>query len=117
MEQDLIPPEPAVASPASSLVDGRGWVMAVVAMVVIGVWTLRPAPAPSEPGRISAATSEPWMADALPGVGVKTRDEQWRRIRAGAIEALPERARAIAREVFTWPDPHPTTGSSRPSRP
>jgi hypothetical protein len=88
--------------------------MALVAMVSIGLWTLRAPPSPSEPGRIPNAASEPWMADALPGVGIKTRDEQWRKIRAGALNALPERARDLAREVFIWSDRHPTTGSPRP---
>lgn len=91
--------------------------MTLVAMVVIGLWTFRAPPSPSEPRRIPIDLSEVWMADALPGVGSKTRDDQWRKIRTGTIDALPERARAIAREVFIWPDRHPPTGSSRPPGP
>ena len=113
MEQGLIPPDPMTAPPAGSLaIDGRGWVTALVAMVLIGLWTFRAPPGPSEPRRIPTAMSEPWMADALPGVGIKTRDEQWRKVRAGTIDALPERARGMARVVFTWPDQHPPRSSS-----
>src|SRR5687768_6081546 len=112
MEQGLIPPDPVVAPPAGPLgVDGRGWVKVLAAMVLIGLWGLRSPPSPGEPRRISNALSEPWMADALPGIGIKTRDGHRRNIRSGAIEALPERARVVARQVFTWPDPAPPSGN------
>jgi hypothetical protein len=42
------------------------------------------------------------MADALPGVGVKTRDVQWQRIKSGDLQALPERARVVAEQIFIW---------------
>lgn len=120
MERDLLPPEPAVVSPSGSEeVDGRGWSIVIMAMVLIGALSLRPTPQPGEPVRILHVDSQTWMADALPGIGVKTRDQQWRKIRAGEFAALPERARTIARQIFIWPDeprpsPH-TSGSGLPA--
>ena len=118
MEQGLLPPEIATADPAGPHeVDHRGWLMVLMAMVVIGLWSLRSPPAPSDPVRVSAARSEAWMADALPGVGVKTRDQQWQRIKAGDLQALPERTRAVASQVFIWPKAHQTIGSEPRPRP
>lgn len=116
MEQGLLPPEPAFAVVvAPEEVDGRGWLMVMVAMVVIGLGSLRPSPVPAEPSRIPCAVSETWMADALPGIGVKTRELQLQKIRAGDIDALPERARAIARQVFITPEaPRTTPDELRP---
>lgn len=111
-EQDLLPPEPVMVAAESQQVDGRGWLMVMIAMVVIGLWSLKPAPAPSEPHPIPYARSEAWMADALPGVGIKTRDQQWQRIRAGQLDTLPASARAIARQVFTWDESHQTSGGA-----
>ncbi len=110
MEQGLLPPEPAVVvATKPDEIDGRGWLMVMVAMVVIGLISLRTSPEPTEPLRIPCAASEAWMADALPGIGIKTRDLQWQKIRSGEIGALPERARAIARHVFIWPAAPDTT--------
>lgn len=116
MEQGLLPPELAVTIPAGPHeVDQRGWLMVTVAMVVIGLWSLRSPPAPSDPVRVPAARSEAWMADALPGVGVKTRDQQWQRITSGDLQALPERARAVASQIFTWTkSPLPIGSEPRP---
>ena len=101
----MLPPELAVTVPSGPHeIDHRGWLMVLMAMVLIGLWSLRSPPAPSDPLRVHAAHSEAWMADALPGVGVKTRDQQWQRIKAGDSHALPERARAVASQVFIWPE-------------
>jgi hypothetical protein len=104
MESGLLPSAPAAMADVSSEIDGRGWVMVVIAMVLIGFWSLRASPQPTEPRRISHAESQMWMADALPGVGVKTREQHWQKIRAGDLVGLPERARGIARQVFIWPE-------------
>ncbi len=115
-EQDLVICEPAVVVTSGTLeVDGRGWLMALIAMVMIGLWSLRPSPAPIQPQQIPHQQSVVWMADALPGVGVKTRDLQWQRIQAGEIDSLPQRSRGIAREVFTWTVSSSTTGSGSQS--
>lgn len=112
-----MPPEPAVViATTPEEIDGRGWLMVMVAMVVIGLAGLRPSPTPIEPRRVACTASEAWMADALPGVGTKTRDLQWQRIRSGEIAALPERARTIARHVFIWPaEPHSPTPTTTPT--
>ena len=118
MEQGLLPPELAVTVPTGPHeIDHRGWLMVLVAMALIGLWSLRSPPAPSDPLRVPTAHSEAWMADALPGVGVKTRDQQWQRIKAGDPHALPERARAVASQVFIWPKAHQTIGSEPHPRP
>lgn len=115
MEQGLVPLEPIVVKPdGAQEIDGRGWLMVLVAMVLIGLWALRPSPAPDKPQPVLVAQSEPWMADALPGIGAKTRAANWQRIRSGMFEALPERARETAREVFIWPPTPPPTGSQLP---
>jgi hypothetical protein len=119
MEGGLLPPEPvASASSASSEIDARGWLVVIVAMVAIGWWSHRPVPAPVEPIRIPTTASELWMADALPGIGAKTREAHWRHLRAGAISELPERARAIARQIFDWPvvNADQSSGSARHQR-
>jgi hypothetical protein len=119
MESGLLPPDPTVLPPRSgSEIDNRGWLMVIVAMVVIGWWSHRPVPAPAEPIRIPTAMSESWMADALPGIGAKTREAHWRHLRAGAISQLPERARAIARQILVWPvvNAAQPSGNARPER-
>lgn len=112
-----MPPEPAVVvATMPKEIDGRGWLMVMVAMLVIGLAGLRPSPTPVEPRRVACTASEGWMADALPGVGVKTRDLQWQKIRSGEIAALPERARTIARQVFIWPAaPYSPTHTATPT--
>jgi len=118
MEHDLLPPEPAVSVVvAPTEIDGHGWLSVMVAMAVIGLISLRLPPAPADPIRIPCTASEIWMADALPGVGIKTRDLQWQKIRSGEIDALPERARIIARQIFTWPEAPRSTDSELPPRP
>lgn len=116
VEQDLVACEPAVVVESRALeVDGRGWLVALIAMVLIGLWSFRPSPAPTQPRQIPHQQSAAWMADALPGVGVKTRDLQLQRIQAGEIDHLPERARGLAREIFSWTASPSTTGSGSQS--
>jgi hypothetical protein len=108
-----LPSVPDVERPITIGIDSRGWVMVLVAMVIIGVFTLRPAPSPLFPGRIQTNAAEAWMADALPGIGPKTRESMVHKIRLGAFDVLPARAQVIARQVFMLPaaDQLPT-GSS-----
>lgn len=104
-ETDLLPAEPApdVAGPCET--DPRGWPMALVAMALIGVAALRPAPAPEVPERVVGSRCESWMVDALPGIGPRTRERHRQHVRDGAPDALPVRARTIARQVFILPEP------------
>ena len=87
---------------ASAGIDQRGGVTVIVALVALGLWSLRPPPTPSEPVRVAPAASEAWMADALPGVGVKTRVLTWRHLQQGQLNGVPERARKTATQVFVW---------------
>jgi hypothetical protein len=105
MEQGLLPPEGAAVStvPAGRHeIDHRGWLMVIGMMVLIGLWSQRSRPLPSDPVRVPVVHCEAWMADALPGVGVKTRDVQWQRIKSGDLQALPKRARVVAEQIFMW---------------
>lgn len=108
METSITPSEFAVLQPVvTQHVDGRGGLAVIVAMALIGLISLRPAPAPTEPSRVALGAlgdSEAWMADALPGIGAKTRKAMFHQLRAGHLEALPERARQMARQVFTIPE-------------
>lgn len=50
------------------------------------------------PPRIRDA--EPWMLEALPGIGVKTRDELLREFRERGHAVLPPSARALGRRCL-----------------
>ena len=105
METSDFPSELAGLEPVvAEHVDGRGGFAVIVAMALIGMISLRAAPAPTEPSRVALADSEAWMADALPGIGAKTRVAMFHQLRAGHLEALPERARHMARQVFLIPE-------------
>lgn len=94
---------PNAERPAANGIDSRGWVMVLVVMAIIGVFTLRSAPSPLVPNRIPVNTADAWMADALPGIGPKTRESMLQRIRLGSFDSLPARAQVIARQVFLQP--------------
>jgi hypothetical protein len=67
----------------------------------LGLWaSLRPAARGVEPEPIPRSAARPWMADCLPGVGIKTRDRVADALRAGRWEGVPARARAVARRWF-----------------
>ena len=105
IEADLLPTDPAThPSEPSRAIDARGWCAAIVLLALAGVWSLRTPPVPGIPQRIEVTQAEPWMVDTLPGIGARTRERYWRVVRTGVATALPERARAIARQVFTWPE-------------
>ncbi len=105
METSDIPNELAVLQPVvAEHVDGRGGFAVIVAIALIGLISLRAAPTPTEPSRVALADSEAWMADALPGIGAKTRVAMFHQLRTGHLEALPERARQMARQVFIIPE-------------
>lgn len=110
METSITPSEFAVLQPVvTQHVDGRGGLAVIVAMALIGLISLRAAPAPTEPSRVALSAigdNEAWMADALPGIGAKTREAMFHHLRAGHLEALPERARQMARQVFIIPENH-----------
>lgn len=97
------------ATPAAQRIDERGWPAAMVLMLVVALLAWRPSPAPDVPARIAIDQGEAWMAEALPGIGPRTRDLRWQQIRAGDLRALPHRAGVLAAEVFTWPGPPATT--------
>jgi hypothetical protein len=115
LEPHLLPSEHPPAHEETGEIDPRGWLMATVAMVLIGLWSMRPAPAPVVPERVDCALSEPWMVDALPGIGPRTRDRYWQIVRAGSLAGLPERSRTMARQAFRWPGEAQPSNTEHPS--
>ena len=77
---------------------------ALAACLVLGALAasaaVRPVRSVAPPAPLAAACVEPWMADCLPGVGIKTRDRAAVALRAGHLAALPPRAQAMARDWF-----------------
>jgi hypothetical protein len=66
----------------------RDAIAAGVLLLALGVWaSLRPPTDRMAPSAVPAATCSTWMADAVPGVGPKTREAVAARIRAGQVPA------------------------------
>jgi hypothetical protein len=75
-------------------------VLLTLALVVGGLAHLR-TPPPAAPLRIPRHAVEPWMADALPGIGPARREAAVEAIRTGHDERLPASARPLAATVFS----------------
>ena len=74
------------------------------ALPLLGAWAgSRPQPGSGVPARIPLPEAQPWMADCLPGVGVKTRERVAAALRAGRWDAVPARSRGSARAWFSAP--------------
>jgi hypothetical protein len=72
--------------------------------------------AEGQPVPISAA--EPWMLEALPGIGPKTAAAMCASLRAGDLAALPEAAQPLARQLFSgWPADARPPASDAPGGP
>ncbi len=79
----------------------------VLVMLVIAGLAWRPAPGANIPPRLALSDAAPWMADALPGVGPKSRDQVATQLRQGNIKAIPSRARATIDSLFSpLPEEH-----------
>jgi hypothetical protein len=74
------------------------------AMVLCGGLAWRPAPGDLIPTRMPLSETQPWMADALVGVGAKSRDQVAQQLRAQHLSSLPARARAMVPVLFIVPD-------------
>ncbi len=77
-------------------------IILVLALALTGRLTQRPRP--SEPARRDPATATTWMADCLPGVGLKRRDAAALALREGRIDQLPAQARPAVSRLFVSPD-------------
>jgi hypothetical protein len=77
-------------------------VVAASLLALLALAFVRQPAAPEPPPRIPASACEAWMADALPGVGAKSREHIAAAIRSGELASLPPRARALARELFDF---------------
>lgn len=58
---------------------------AVLLLLLGGLTLLRPAADRQAPAPLPAASCTVWMADAVPGVGPKSREQVAERIRAGEV--------------------------------
>lgn len=71
-------------------------------LLALAIWgAVRPRRLATAPPLIHAQQAQPWMADALPGVGPKRRDAALEALRAGRFADLPKPARATAELVFS----------------
>ena len=70
------------------------WLLVFAVLALIHAW-----PRERLPPRMQEC--EPWMADCLPGVGLKTRDEMAASIRVGNLQKLPAKARVAAGLLFS----------------
>jgi len=78
-------------------------IMLFMTVVMVRVAT---SPRLARPPLVPISEAEPWMAAALPGVGMKTREAMAAHIRAGERDKLPPGARAAALTMFSgWPEP------------
>lgn len=78
----------------------QAWVCVGVLPLLGALAWWRPLPVPPAPPRIPASAAEPWMADCLPGVGVKTREHLAAAVRERRLEALPRGSQEAARQLF-----------------
>ena len=90
-----------IAMPGS-VVPERRLVLALSGLAVVLALSghLRRPPSATPP-RIAPEAVEPWMADALPGIGPVHRDSATAAIRARDWAQLPKASRTLAREVFS----------------
>jgi hypothetical protein len=72
----------------------------VLVMLVIAGLAWRPAPGANIPPPMALSDAAPWMADALPGVGPKSRDQVAKQLQQGSIKDIPARARAMVGHLF-----------------
>lgn len=79
-----------------------GWWAVVCIGVVLAVGTVHHLwPRATVPAQRDPRIAELWMADALPGVGPKTRDQALIALHAGKLDSLPKAARTTAHQMFS----------------
>jgi hypothetical protein len=79
------------------------WAVTIVAVVMAMGAVHRLWPRATSPAQRDPQHAELWMADALPGVGAKTREAALESVREGHHERLPKAAQLVAQQVFTAP--------------
>lgn len=91
-------------------------IAAVVLLTILGlIASLRPKAQRPPIAPVPNRQAEPWMADALPGVGPLTRDRALSAIRAERYDGLPERSRESAKRWFTSEGDRPAVGPQQGS--
>ena len=76
------------------------WAAGLLAAILVVALVQHQLPHPAEPARRDPRAAEPWMADALPGIGPKRLAPVLVDIRAGEIGRVPKPARGVAEQVF-----------------
>jgi len=61
---------------------------------------LRPTPSPAIPPRLPKTQVTPWVADCLPGIGPRRRDNAAAALAAGRLGELPAGSRATAAQLI-----------------
>ena len=79
---------------------GGWWATGLVSVILVIAVIQHQLPHPAEPARRQLLTAEPWMVDALPGIGPKRLAPVLEAIRAGDLERVPKPARGVADQVF-----------------
>ena len=77
------------------------WLIGLILALGLWAWWLGSRPLDLPP-RIPHHTVEPWMTEALPGIGPRTAASMAANIRAG-LPIKPARAASVAAEVFVGP--------------
>lgn len=82
--------------------EGASLVLVLLLLLLALVAGLRSPP--DEERRLPAAVAEPWMAQALPGIGPKRRQAAAAAIRAWRLDELPATARGLVPQLFVAPE-------------
>lgn len=73
-------------------------------IAALATWGLaRPRRPPVIPPLVSLQHVQPWMVNALPGVGPKHQAAALQAVATQRFDDLPKPARAVARQVFAQP--------------
>lgn len=87
---------------------GRPPVVVFLAGVVVLVILVRGVfvgPEAAEPPRVPLKDVQPWMVDALPGIGPQRREGAVRKVLINDLSSLPSQSRPLLPEVFTCVPP------------
>jgi hypothetical protein len=82
---------------------GGWWAAGLLAAILVIALIQHQLPHPAEPAPRDPRAAEPWMVDALPGIGPKRLGPVLVAIRAGELGCVPKPARGVAEQVFEQP--------------
>ena len=94
----------------------RWWLVLGIALILALGSRARLQPTPQAPALRNPTVAEPWMIDALPGVGGKRLTESLEAVRREDFAALQKPARECAEKVFS-PSPVDDDQMTQPDAP